>query len=315
MKKDGAGSAVGLMLGFLAAMLIGGGSPCWAQATGTEGGVPVHMIVTVEARQEAQPPAIRGEDLVVYQGRDRVPVSGWTPLHANGANLELYLLIDDSLTVSLADRIGELQSFLDGLPDNVEVGLAYMRNGMVDIVQRPTRDHAAAAKLIRAPQAITGGSSYQSLEQLIKEWPAVAERREILMVSDGIEPFSPPDTSDPFVQQSIAAAQRAGIQVFTIYAPAAGHWGQTWWSLTWGQTYLSQLAHETGAEGYGDSIANPVSFLPYLDDLSQRLQRQYELTFRAKPPKNGGMQPVRVTTEVRKVDLVAADRVFVPAQE
>jgi hypothetical protein len=96
--------------------------------------------------------------------------------------------------------------------------------------------------------------------------------------------------------------------VFTIYSPAAGHLGHTYWRQQWGLTYLSQVADETGGEGYGTSGLNAVTFGPYLNDLSARLQRQYELTI---APKGSGLQAVRVTTEVPNVDLVAADRVFV----
>ena len=135
------------------------------------------------------------------------------------------------------------------------------------------------------------------------------------MVSDGIEPFGAAETSNPYVQKAIETAQRANVPVFTIYSPAAGHWGHTFWRVQWGQTYLSQLADETGGEGYAESGLNPVSFTPYLNDITQRLQHQYELTFLAKPQNKAGMQPVRVTTEVPNVDLVAADRVFVPAGE
>ena len=135
------------------------------------------------------------------------------------------------------------------------------------------------------------------------------------MVTTGIEPFGPAETSNPYVEEAITAAQRAEIPVFTIYSPAAGHWGHTWWRTTWGRNYLSELADETGAEGYGESGLNPVSFTPYLGDLSRRLQNQYELTFLAKPQKSAGLQRVRVMTEIPDADLVAADRVFVPASE
>jgi hypothetical protein len=59
----------------------------------------------------------------------------------------------------------------------------------------------------------------------------------------------------------------------------------------------------------------PVSFLPYLDDLSQKLGRQYLLTFLAKPGKKAGMQKVKVQTEVPNVELVAADAIWVPAAQ
>ena len=304
-----------LLLGALAATLAGGALPGLAQTAGATAGVPVRMIVTVEARHGAQLPVIHREDVLVYEGHDRRPVTGWTAFQGNSAGLELYLLIDDSLSTSFGTRLEELRSFVSELPESTSVGLAYMRNGTVDVVQKPTRDHSTTAKLIRIPQAITGGSPYESLEGLIKQWPLGAERREVLMVTTGIEPFGPAETSNPYVEEAITAAQRAEIPVFTIYAPAAGHWGHTWWRTTWGRNYLSELADETGAEGYGESGLNPVSFTPYLGDLSRRLQNQYELTFLAKPQKSTGLQRVRVMTEIPDADLVAADRVFVPASE
>jgi hypothetical protein len=148
---------------------------------------------------------------------------------------------------------------------------------------------------------------------LIKKWPAAAARREAVMISDGIEPFGPAESSNPYVREAITAAQRAEVPVFTIFAPAAGHWGHTWWRINWGLTYLSQVADESGGEGYGTAGINPVSIAPYLNNLSQRLQHQYALTFVPKPQQTAGMQAVRVTTEVPQVDLVAAGRVYVAA--
>lgn len=304
-----------LLLGTLAATLAGAAPAGLAQKAGVAAGVAVHMIVTVEARHGAQLPVIHRDDVLVYEGHDRQPVTSWTAFQGNSAGLELYLLIDDSLSTSFGTRLDELRSFVSEQPESTAVGVAYLRNGTVDLVQKPTRNHPTTAKLIRMPQAITGGSPYESLVELIKQWPAGTARREVLMVSDGIEPFGPVGTSNPYVEEAIAAAQRAEIPVFTIYAPAAGHWGHTWWRTTWGQTYLSQVADETGAEGYGEAGLNPVSFTPYLNDLSQRLQHQYELKFLAKPQKSAGLQRVRVTTEIPNADLVAANRVFVPAGE
>jgi len=293
----------------IAIALLTGALPALAQ----NAGVPVHMIVTVEGRRGTQPPSISRDDVLVYEGRDRVPVTAWSPFPANGSGLQLYVLMDNSLGTSLDTRLGELQSFVRKQPDAAEIGVAYMHNGTVQIAQQPTRDHEATAKSIRIPQAFSVGSAYESLVELIKRWPTGAARREIVMVTHGIEPYGPAETSNPFVQQAITAAQRANVPVFTIYAPAAGHWGHTWWRVNWGLTYLSQLADETGGEGYGQSGLVPVSFAAYFDDLTQRLQHQYDLTFQAKPQDKPGMQRVRVTSEIPNVDLVAADQVFVPA--
>src|SRR5712672_3492186 len=68
-----------------------------------------------------------------------------------------------------------------------------------------------------------------------------------------------------------------------------------------------------GGQAYFLGFETPVSFAPYLEDLSRRLNHQYLLAFLAKPEKKPGLQRVRVKTEVKNVELVAATKVFVPA--
>ena len=99
-----------------------------------------------------------------------------------------------------------------------------------------------------------------------------------------------------------------------IYIPGVGHFGHSYWQTYWGQNYLSQVADKTGGEAYYIGFTgSPVSFAPYLDDLGHRLMHQYWLTFLAKPPKKSGWQKVRLASEVPNVDLISADRVYVPA--
>jgi hypothetical protein len=76
---------------------------------------------------------------------------------------------------------------------------------------------------------------------------------------------------------------------------------------------LSQIAEQTGGEAYYLGFGAPVSFVPYLDDLTRRLTRQYLLTFLAKPEKKAGFQRIKLTTEVPNAELVGADSVYVPA--
>jgi hypothetical protein len=285
--------------------------PARMAAQQTSGGTPVHMIVTAESSGGKQLPAVAREDVLVREGKERRPVTGWAPFQGSNSELELYLLIDDSLGHVFANQIQDVHNFINAQAPSTSIGVAYMRDGTVEIVQKPTPDHASAAKKVRLPQAIPGGGSpYESVMELIKRWPAGSPRREIVMISPGFEPFGITVTNNPFVDEAIAAAQRAGIPVFTAYAPATGHWSHTWWRINWGLTYLSRIADETGGEAYGSTGVVPVSFKGYFDDVTQRLQHQYELTFLANPQPTG-LQPVRVTTETPDVDLVAADRVFV----
>jgi hypothetical protein len=301
-----------LVLGVLTAtstLLKGQQSP----ATGT----PVHMVVTAEARHGADVPVIQKEDVMVYQGRDRVKTTDWIPLQGDHAELELFLLLDDASGSSLGSQLEDLRRFTNSQPATTRIGVGYMRNGTVDILQDLTDDHNKAAKSLRLPFGDAGvnASPYFSISDLIKRWPEAPVRREILMVSDGIDRYGPGGASDPYVDQAVEQAQRAGIVIFSIYSPGAGHFGHSFWRINWGQNYLSQLSDETGGESFYLGSEAPVSFSPYLDDLSRRLLHQYLLTFLAKPVKKAGMQGVKVRTEVSNAELVAADSVYVPASE
>jgi hypothetical protein len=280
-------------------------------------GTPVHMVVTAEARHGTDVPVIQREDVMVFQGRDRVKTADWIPLQGDHAALELFLLLDDASDTNLGSQLDYLRQFINSQPATTMIGVGYMRNGTVEIAQNLTADHSLAAKSLRLPLGMAGvnASPYFSVSDLIKRWPEAPVRREILMVSDGIDRYGPGGASDPYVDEAVQQAQRAGIVIFSIYSPGAGHFGHTFWRINWGQNYLSQLSDETGGESYYLGSEAPVSFTPYLDDLGRRLLHQYLLTFLAKPVKKAGMQSVKLRTEVPNAELVSADSVFVSVSE
>jgi hypothetical protein len=277
-------------------------------------GVPAHMVVTVEPHHGSEVPPVNREDVMVYEGKDRDAVTEWIPAQGDRAGLELFIMLDDGADSSLGQQLQDLRKFIDAQPASTKIGIAYMQNGTARIEQNLTSDHAQAAKALRLPMGIRGanGSSYFSLTDLIKRWPESPERREVLMASDGVDLFyGSGDLLDPYVDEAIQNAQRAGILVSAIYTPGVGHFGHSYWQTYWGQLYLAQLADKTGGEAYYIGFNGPpVSFAPYLEDLDHRLSHQYFLTFLAKPPKKAGWQPVKLRTEVPKVDLVSADRIY-----
>ncbi len=300
-----------VVIGLVAAtpILIGQQPP----ATGT----PVHMVVTAEARHGSDVPVIQREDVMVYQGRERVKTADWIPLQGEHAALELFILLDDASGTSLGSQLEDIRRFINAQPPTTRIGVGYMRDGTVAMAQNLTDDHAMAAKSLRLPIGVAGinASPYFSISDLIKRWPEAPVRREILLVSDGIDRYGSSGASDPYVDQAVEQAQRAGIVIFSIYTPGAGHFGHTFWRINWGQNYLSQLSDETGGESFYLGSEAPVSFVPYLDDLSRRLLHQYLLTFLAKPVQKASMQNVKLRTEVTNAELVAADHVYVPASE
>lgn len=305
-----------LVVMFCASVAWGQQTPAAAQPA-TAAGVPVHLVVTVEARKGTTVPDIHREDVMVYEGKARDTVTDWVPAQGDQAALELYFLIDDSSTASLGTQLEDMRKFINDQPATTKVGVAYMQNGIAVMLQSLTDDHAAAAKALRLPMGIGGAnaSPYFSLQDLIKRWPKTTARRAVMMVTDGIDRYyGSGDLLDPYLDAAIDDALKAGVMVSAIYSPDAGHYGHSYWLTYWGQIYLAHLADETGGEAYYIGFNGPpVNFTPYLEEMDRRLGHQYLLTFLAKPEKKAGWQRVRLMTEVENTDLVSARRVWVGA--
>lgn len=288
-----------------------------AQPAPAANAVSVQMVVTVEAHHGTDVPMLDAKDVMVHEGTDRDQVTGWVPAQGDHAGLELFILLDDGSAQNLATQLGDIRKFIDGQPSSTLIGVAYMRNGVAQIEQKLASDHSLAAKALRLPIGTAGAnaSPYFALTDLLKRWPPSNNRREVLMVSDGIDRlYGSGDLQDPYLTATIDDAQRAGVVVSVIYSPGAGHVGHSYWLNYWGQLYLAELSDRTGGESYYIGMTGaPVAFAPYLNDLASRLNHQYILTFVAKPEKKAGLRRVKVATEVPNAELVAADQVFVPA--
>lgn len=287
----------------------------WGQQAPVTNGVPARMVVTVEPHKGKEVPVVNQQDVAVYEGHDRDTVTSWVPDQGEHAGLDLFVLIDDSSNMTLGTQLQDIKNFLNEQAPTTKVGVAYMQNGIARVAQSLTSDHAAAAKALRLPMGIRGAnaSPYFSVSDLIKRWPATSVRREVLVVSDGIDPYYfSADFLDPYLDAAITDAQKAGVIVSAIYTPGIGHFGHSYWMSYWGQLYLASLAEKTGGEAYYIGFSGPpVAFAPYLQDLADRINHQYLLAFLAKPPRKPGLQPVRVTTELSNVDLVAPKEVYV----
>jgi hypothetical protein len=302
---------------------IVGFAMCWcvsasvyAQNAGTQA-APSHVLVTVEARHGKDVPEIGPKDVMIYEGHDRDQVVDVVPAQGERGALELFILLDDGSNDRLGSQLDDLRQFISAQPASTKIGVAYMQNGTAKVEQNPTSDHALAAKALRLPMGIGGinASPYFSVSDLVKRWPESTARREVLMVSDGIDRYyGSGDVQDPYLEAAIDDATRAGIVVYAIYNPGAGHFGHSYWQNYWGQIYLSRLAEETGGEGYSIGFTgNPVSFDPFLEDMGRHLGNQYWVTFNAKPQKKNGWQRIKVTTEVSNAEVVAPSRVWVSA--
>jgi len=275
--------------------------------------VPVTMTVTVDAVRGREMPQLKPEDVMVYHGRQRLEVTAWNALQGEQSGLELYILIDDASGMSLGGELADLRRFIEAQPANALIGIAYMRGDSAEIAQGLTTDHPKASAALRLPfgRTATGGSPYLAFNDLLKNWGACCVRREVLIVSSGIDPLGGFGPENPFVDTAIGQAQRAGVVVFAIYTPRAGHSSHSFWQMNWGQNHLAQLAEETGGESYMLGYQAPVSFTPYLDDVSEHLKHQYTLTFLIDRPAKPGLVPIRLTTEVPGAEIIGASKVWV----
>jgi hypothetical protein len=307
-RRNAVTTILGLLIGF-----SGGLSTLLAQQSAS-GTVPVSTVVSVEAKHGKDIPVVNREDVRVFEGHNRLRVTDWIPLQGDQSSLELFVLIDDESNTDLASQFGDIRHFMNAQPPTTAIAVGYMQNGTVRMVQNFTKDHSAAGKALRIPlgSGAGGSSSYLSIIDAMKRWPESPARHAILLISDGIDPLQP-GTTDSYLDEGVSQAQRTGTQVSAIYASRSGHFGHSLWRINQGQSNLSRLADETGGEAYFQGFETPIAFAPFLDQLAERLNHQYKLTFLANADKKPTRQHVRLETEVPNAELVTADKVYVPA--
>lgn len=204
-------------------------------ARSQDGGVPVKLTVTAEAKHDNNVPRIEQDTVTAYQDKKEVTVSRWVPARGQNAALELFLLIDDASATELGTQLSDIRKFVESQPATTLTGVAYMQNGIARVTQNLTGQHDLAAKALRLPMGIitAGESPYLSLSDLIKRWPASQARREVLMITSGVDPLGGPPPIDAYLETAISDAQRAGILVYSIYTPHSGHFGRSFWRMNW----------------------------------------------------------------------------------
>ena len=298
--------------------------------------VPVHVVITDAALQgNATPPRLDMSAVKVKQGKTYLKVTQLVPARDSAAALQLFILIDDTLDTSIGNHLQELKEFIKTQPATTAVGVGYMSNAAVNVVQNFTQDHNAAANAIRLPRGnfSTMDSPYLSLISLVKGWPKQTVRREVLMVTDGIDrlrgekpeptrmgPSYGPGIYHSMPQISVDAtsaseiSQRYNVIVYSIYGVGVGRAGRSSWDLQLGLSGLDKIAQETGGECFSLSTTQLVSFKPYLERLQNQLANQYFLEFTAVPKgKKGSLQRVKLETELKSSELLSPDNVWVEA--
>ena len=306
-----------------------------AQQKALSSAAQVHVVITdMAVRTDSELPRLPQDEVKVKQGKTFLQVTQLIPAQGDNAALQLMILIDDTLDPVIGGNLNELKEFIKAQPPSTVIGIGYMSNAGVNMVQNFTADHELAVKAVRLPRGAfsTMDSPYLSLISLVKGWPQQNVRREVLMVSDGIdrlrgekpEPSRLGPNYGPAVYHSMPSisidansaseiSQRYNVIVHSLYAVGVGRAGRSSWDLQLGLGGLSKIADETGGECYSLGTSNLVSFKPSLERFQRTLDNQYYLVFLATPKKNAGLQRVRIQTEVSNSEIAAPDNVWVAA--
>jgi hypothetical protein len=300
--------AAAAVLGLMAAV-----APAFAQGSDE---VSTQAVITVLGKNNEAAAPIQERDLKVEVNGKAANVTDLVPLRGDRAGLELVILIDGSARTSLGTQMGDIERFIKQLPPTAEVGIAYMENGRAVFSQALTNDKAKALESLRLPNGSPGSSAspYFCLSDLAKKWPSTNRdnRREVVMVTDGVDPYNLRfDPDNPYLQAAISDSVRAGLVVDSIYWHDQGRYDNGAYQSNSGQSLLLLVSQATGGKAYWQGLGNPVSFAPFFDDLNRRLQNQYELGFTVKAKSKAEIANLKVKLTMPDTKLDAPQRVAI----
>lgn len=270
-----------LLVPMLAAVFMA--APALAATTGNSQG---QVLVTILPKSGATFKAVNpqpGEMQLKINGK-AAQITSVTHARGPASPIELVLLIDGSARDSIGTQLSDITDFINELPSDTRMAIAYMENGRAAFTGPFSSDPKVIRASLRIPEGPAGvsGSPYFCLSDLAQHWPShdTSARREVVMITDGIDNYEPrfnPD--DPYVASAIKDSARAGLTVYSIYWKSEGPLANSEWISSGGQSLLLQVADATGGASYWQGFGNPVSFSPYFAEIRVRLGHQYKIGF------------------------------------
>jgi hypothetical protein len=274
------------------------------------------VITVMPKKSDAPATNVSEQGIQVEVNGKQSQITGWQPFRGPQASVELVLLIDDGARSSLGREFDDIRQFIQSLPPNVKISLAYMQNGRAVFSGPLTANHATALEELHLPLGASGQSAspYFCLSDLAKRWPSNdrAARRDVIMITDGVDYYYlQNDADDPYVRAAIQDAVRANLVVYSIYWRNAGRVDRSLYENSAGQNHLLELADATGGNSYWIGTGNPVSLQPYFDDFGRRLNNQYELGFSAPLRGKAEVESLKVKVTGPDVKVTAPQKAWV----
>jgi len=159
----------------------------------------------------------------------------------------------------------------------------------------------------------SNGSPYFAVTDLVKRWPSSQPtgRRAVLMLTDGIDPYNGSvDLDDPYMDQAIHGALKHGVMLYSIYLSGSGPLSRRGRATLMGQSHLIEVGEETGGYAYFEDFRDPVTITPFLNDLRDRLDNQYQVIFGTVSDK--GFVAAKLHTESKSLKVSGPTRLYVP---
>lgn len=211
-----------------------------------------------------------------------------TPIH-------IAILIQEDLAGSFNLQLKDLSDFIRTLPADSRVMIAYMRSGSLDVRQRFTTDldrAAASLRVVSGSESFAPRSPFGSVDEVLNRFDALPTgRRAIMLFSDGVDHFDRLDSlfpsQSPDLERAILKAQRKGVAIYSFYNEATYTRSGNSRFVNAGQNSLNKLSQETGGKAFFSGSFAPVSYDPFLKELSGMISRQFALTYLSTDMKKG----------------------------
>lgn len=247
--------------------------------------IPISIFTKAELAQKQAAEFVEAGQIIVREDDEVQEILSIRSV--SNTPIALAILIQDDLESKINLQLKDIKQFIRNLPDDSRVMVAYLRAGKLQIRQKFTNKLDKAAESIRiiaGNPAVAPRNPYDGLIDALKRFDGQpAGRRAVLIFSDGLDLSEGLSGSTPGMsndlERAILAAQRSGVAVYSIYAPATYTENGSRNLVLNGQSSLLRLSRDTGGRAFFQGTFSPVSFQPFFRDLSLALDRQFALSY------------------------------------
>lgn len=254
------------------------------------------VVIPVGIKVKANPePEIQLLDFNVTEDGDPQSILSIRAV-VNNSPITLAVLIQDDLISSTGNEIKSISEFIRKLPAGSRVMVGYIKAGSLQVRQKFTPDLEKAVRALRIPMGVASAAPFnpyvEVIEAIDKFESQPSGRRSLLLISDGLDVSRGVDSSSAGqsldLQRAINQAQRRSVAVYSFFEPSVTLDGTRNLLLTGNaQGCLERLSSETGGKAYFQGTGAPVSFDPFLKDLTATLEKQLAVTYLSTHPGKG----------------------------